>query len=170
MAKYLITASYSAVGLKGLQKDKASGRQDAVRQACESMGGRLEAFYLAFGEDDVVTIVDLPETLLSRPKAINQVGQILVEGTKVSSGLNHAYVLTPTSGPGGLQMNLTPTVGQWRIDGGAWQTSGSPVLNLAIGSHIIEYSEVAGYTHPPTETVTISSGRLLQLNRSYTSM
>jgi uncharacterized protein with GYD domain len=61
MAKFLITASYTAAGLKGLQKDKASGRREAVRQACESIGGKLEAFYLAFGEDDVVTIVDLPD-------------------------------------------------------------------------------------------------------------
>ena len=42
MAKYLITASYSADGLKGLHKDKASGRRNAVRQACESIGGKLE--------------------------------------------------------------------------------------------------------------------------------
>ena len=63
MAKYLITASYSAEGLKGLHKDKASGRREAVRQACESVGGKLEAFYFAFGEDDVVTIVDLPDNV-----------------------------------------------------------------------------------------------------------
>jgi uncharacterized protein with GYD domain len=63
MAKFLITASYSAEGLKGLQKDKASGRREAVRQACESVGGKLEAFYLAFGEADVVTIADLPDNV-----------------------------------------------------------------------------------------------------------
>jgi uncharacterized protein with GYD domain len=63
MAKYLITVSYSAEGLKGLQKDKASGRRDAVRQACESIGGKLDAFYFAFGEDDVVSIVDLPDNV-----------------------------------------------------------------------------------------------------------
>ena len=63
MAKYLITASYSAEGLKGLQKDKASGRRTAVRQACESIGGKLDAFYFAFGEDDVVSIVDLPDNV-----------------------------------------------------------------------------------------------------------
>ena len=61
MAKYLITASYSAEGMKGLQKEKASGRRDAVSQACESVGGRLEAYYFAFGEDDVVSIVDVPD-------------------------------------------------------------------------------------------------------------
>jgi uncharacterized protein with GYD domain len=63
VAKYMITASYSAEGLKGLQKDKASGRRDAVRQACESIGGKLDAFYMAFGADDVVTIVDLPDNV-----------------------------------------------------------------------------------------------------------
>ena len=63
MAKYLITASYSAEGLKGLQKDKATGRRNAVRQACESVGGKLDAFYFAFGEDDVVSIVDLPDNV-----------------------------------------------------------------------------------------------------------
>jgi uncharacterized protein with GYD domain len=63
MAKYLITASYSADGLKGLQKDKASGRRDAVRQACESVGGKLEAYYFAFGENDVISIVDLPDNV-----------------------------------------------------------------------------------------------------------
>jgi uncharacterized protein with GYD domain len=63
MAKYLITASYSAEGLKGLQKDKASGRRDAVRQACESVGGRLECLYYAFGDDDVVVIVDVPDNI-----------------------------------------------------------------------------------------------------------
>jgi len=63
MAKYLITASYSAEGLQGLHKDKASGRREALRQACESIGGKLQAFYMAFGEADVVTILDLPDNV-----------------------------------------------------------------------------------------------------------
>ena len=63
MPKYLVTASYSAEGLKGLQKDKASGRRDAVRQACASVGGTLECMYYAFGDDDVVIIADLPDNV-----------------------------------------------------------------------------------------------------------
>ena len=61
MPKYLIQASYTAEGLKGLQKDKASGRRAAVTKAVEGIGGKLEAFYYAFGEYDVVTILDLPD-------------------------------------------------------------------------------------------------------------
>jgi uncharacterized protein with GYD domain len=60
MPKYLIQASYTAEGLKGLQKDKASGRRSAVAQAMEGVGGRLEAMYYGLGEDDVFVIVDAP--------------------------------------------------------------------------------------------------------------
>jgi uncharacterized protein with GYD domain len=60
MPKYLIQASYTAEGLKGLQKDKASGRRNAVAQAVEGIGGRLEAIYYGLGKDDVFVIVDAP--------------------------------------------------------------------------------------------------------------
>jgi uncharacterized protein with GYD domain len=62
MPKYMICASYTAEGLKGLQKDKASGRRRAVTAAVEAVGGKLDAIYYALGEDDVFVIVDLPDT------------------------------------------------------------------------------------------------------------
>ena len=46
-----------------MQRDKASGRQQAVRTALEGLGGRLEAAYFALGEDDVYLIVDLPDNI-----------------------------------------------------------------------------------------------------------
>ena len=60
MPKYLICGSYTAEGMRGLQKDKASGRRQAVSDLMESMGGRLEAMYYALGEDDVFVVVDAP--------------------------------------------------------------------------------------------------------------
>jgi len=63
MAKYLVHASYSPAGIKGLQKDKASGRHTAVRQLVESVGGKLECMYYALGEDDVVIIADMPDNV-----------------------------------------------------------------------------------------------------------
>lgn len=62
MPKYLIQASYSSEGLKGLQKDKASGRRAAVMTALEAMGGKLDAMYYCLGEHDVMVIADLPNT------------------------------------------------------------------------------------------------------------
>ena len=63
MPKYLVQAAYTAEGLKGLQKDKASGRKQAVSHAVEGLGGRLEALYFALGEHDVVLIVDMPDVI-----------------------------------------------------------------------------------------------------------
>lgn len=93
---------------------------------------------------------------------INDLGQIVANGSN-----GRAYLLTPINAPGGVQVNIVQGTALWRVDGGPWQTSGSSVLSLAIGDHLIEYSEIAGYTRPPTEVVSISGGRLSQLNRSY---
>jgi uncharacterized protein with GYD domain len=61
MPKYLFQATYTAEGIKGLEKDKASGRKAALSKAVEGLGGKLEAFYLSFGEHDWVLLADLPD-------------------------------------------------------------------------------------------------------------
>ena len=61
MPKYLFQATYSAEGIKGLEKDKAVGRKAALSKAVESLGGKLEALYWAFGEHDWVLLADLPD-------------------------------------------------------------------------------------------------------------
>jgi uncharacterized protein with GYD domain len=61
MPKFLIAGSYSADGLRGLQKDKASGRQAAVKEALASLGGNLEGVYYALGDNDVYVLCDCPD-------------------------------------------------------------------------------------------------------------
>jgi uncharacterized protein with GYD domain len=63
MPKYLIQANYTADGLKGLQKDKASGRKAAVQAAMKIIKGKVECFYFALGSDDAVLIVDAPDNI-----------------------------------------------------------------------------------------------------------
>ena len=63
MPKYLIQASYTAEGLKGLYKDKASGRRTAVMNALEPLRGKLESMHYAFGQDDAIVIIDLPDNV-----------------------------------------------------------------------------------------------------------
>jgi len=70
MPKYLVRASYTAEGLKGLQKDKASGRKAAVNEAIQGLKGKLECIYFAFGEDDVVVIFALPDNVAAARLAI----------------------------------------------------------------------------------------------------
>ena len=60
MPKYLIQGSYSDKGLKGLLEEGGSKRREAAEQSIKGLGGRLEAFYYAFGTDDFAIIVDLP--------------------------------------------------------------------------------------------------------------
>ncbi len=60
MPKFLIKGSYTAAGLKGLQKDKASGREKSIAAACKALGGKLDALYYALGDDDVFAVVDMP--------------------------------------------------------------------------------------------------------------
>ena len=62
MPKYLIQASYTADGVKGVLQDGGSGRRAAAQKAIQGLGGKLEAFYFTFGERDAVLICDLPDT------------------------------------------------------------------------------------------------------------
>ncbi len=61
MAKYLLAASYTAEGAKGVMKDGGTKRRQAAEQAINSAGGKLEAFYFAFGDNDAYVIVDAPD-------------------------------------------------------------------------------------------------------------
>lgn len=70
MPKYLVQASYTAEGLKGLQKDKASGRRAAVAAAVEALGGKLDAMYFCFGEYDVLVVLDLPDNIAASALAL----------------------------------------------------------------------------------------------------
>ncbi|MEV6840819.1 GYD domain-containing protein [Streptomyces sp. NPDC051133] len=61
MAKFLIQASYTPEGTKGLLQEGASGRRAAVDRVVGDLGGTVEAMYYAFGEDDLVCILDFPD-------------------------------------------------------------------------------------------------------------
>lgn len=63
MPKYLVSASYTADGVKGLMKDGGSARRNAVEQVAKSVGASVEAFYFAFGDNDLYVIVDAPDNV-----------------------------------------------------------------------------------------------------------
>lgn len=61
MPKYLIQASYIGDGVTGLRNEGGSARRAVLEEACTSVGGALDAFYYAFGDCDVVAMIDLPD-------------------------------------------------------------------------------------------------------------
>jgi uncharacterized protein with GYD domain len=58
MPHYLIQVAYSIEGWKALVK-KPQNRIEAVRPAIERLGGKIESAWYAFGDYDVVLIVQM---------------------------------------------------------------------------------------------------------------
>jgi uncharacterized protein with GYD domain len=83
MPLYLWQASYTAEGTKGLMKDGGSKRKQAVGDMVEKAGGKLHAFYYAFGETDVIGIAEFPDhaTALAVSVAVNSVGVVQLRST-----------------------------------------------------------------------------------------
>jgi uncharacterized protein with GYD domain len=62
MPKYLVQVAMHREGIQNvLTKAKGTGFREAVTKFVESTGGRLEAYYFAFGRHDAVAIMDLPD-------------------------------------------------------------------------------------------------------------
>ncbi len=62
MPHYLEQVAYSTEGWEALVK-KPQNRFEAVRPAIEKLGGKIESAWFAFGEYDVVLIVQMPDNV-----------------------------------------------------------------------------------------------------------
>jgi uncharacterized protein with GYD domain len=60
MPKYLFIGGYTPEGARGVLKEGGTGRRGAVVELMASLGGTVEGYYFAFGNDDVYIVVDLP--------------------------------------------------------------------------------------------------------------
>jgi len=78
MPKFLIKASYATEGIRGLLKEGGTGRRAAVQKFIESVGGKMESFYFAYGESDAYLIVDVPDaaTGIAVSLAVNASGVV----------------------------------------------------------------------------------------------
>jgi len=83
MAKCLLEVTYTAEGAKGLLKDGGSKRRKAAEAAIAAVGGKLEAFYFAFGKHDAYVIADVPDygSIAAASLAINASGSVAVRTT-----------------------------------------------------------------------------------------
>jgi uncharacterized protein with GYD domain len=59
--KYLIEASYTPEGIRGVLKEGGSSRASTIEKMIADLGGRMESFHFAFGNDDVYIVADLPD-------------------------------------------------------------------------------------------------------------
>jgi uncharacterized protein with GYD domain len=63
MAKYLASFKYTTDGTKGLLMEGGTKRRQATEQLMQSLGGKLEAYYFAFGEEDGFAILEGPDNI-----------------------------------------------------------------------------------------------------------
>jgi uncharacterized protein with GYD domain len=79
MSRYLFIARYDSAGAQGVVAKGGTARAAAIEKAVADLGGRLESFDFAFGEDDVYTLCELPDNKAAAAVAL----------TVNSSGLVH---------------------------------------------------------------------------------
>jgi uncharacterized protein with GYD domain len=70
MPKYLIEASYTADGLKGVMAKGGTARVDAVSKMMADLGGSVESFHFAFGATDAYVIVEAPDDVTAAAVAL----------------------------------------------------------------------------------------------------
>lgn len=91
MPKYLIQASYTSAGAKGVLAEGGTKRRSAVEKAAKSVGGKVESFYFAFGDTDAFVVVDAPDNASVAAVAL-MVGSSGAASTKTTVLLSPAEI------------------------------------------------------------------------------
>src|SRR5947199_367342 len=89
--------------------------------------------------------------------------------TYFNTGLSASVSKTYTQ-LGSISAILNPSMAQWRIDGGAWQSSSTTVYNVSLGSHTIDYSNAAGYITPGSDSVYVRWEQRPLVRETYTRL
>ena len=103
MPKFLFQASYTREGVKGLMNEGGTRRAKAIGEAMKSTGGSMEAFYFAFGENDVYAIADLPDEAtaaaislaVAAGGALSVKTTVLIDPETMDDAVNRSVSYTP---------------------------------------------------------------------------
>ena len=96
MPYYLIQASYKESAAKALMA-RPQERSGVVKKMVASLGGKLHSYFMAFGEYDVVAIVELPGN-----EAAVAMGLASVAGGALSK-YNTTVLLAPDEASGAMK-------------------------------------------------------------------
>lgn len=88
MSRYLLRVSYTPASWAAMMKNPQD-RRDAARKVIESAGGKLHSFDFAFGNDDAVVIVEMPDNVTAAAAGI----------AITASGALASYSTTPLMSP-----------------------------------------------------------------------
>ena len=102
MPKFLVEATYTSEGVKGVQQAGGSSRRDAVAKTVESVGGTLESFHFGFGHHDAYVIVDVPDNEAAAAVAITV-------GASGGARVHTVVLLTPEQVDAAAKLSVTYT-------------------------------------------------------------
>ena len=88
MPKFLAQGTYTFDGIQALVNQGGTARRAAVTKAVEALGGKVEAFYFAFGEHDIYAIVDAPDNVTAAALSLGI-------GASGIGGIQTTVLLTP---------------------------------------------------------------------------
>jgi uncharacterized protein with GYD domain len=83
MPHYLCQLSYTSEGWAALLR-KPVNRVEAVRPAVEKLGGKIEGAWFAFGESDLIVLLDMPDNISAASFAIAAAGGGTVKSYKTT--------------------------------------------------------------------------------------
>ncbi len=93
MAHYLIQASYTADAWAKMIKSPAD-RGAALKALVEKLGGKVESFYFAFGDCDVVAVLDFPDQLSAVAASLAAASAGHLKGLKTTPLVSNADAMS----------------------------------------------------------------------------
>ena len=90
----------------------------------------------------------------------------------VSNGLASTVYGTYVAGTASATVTLLPAGAladgaQWRVDGGAWQASGSTLSGLALGAHTLSFHSATGWSTPADRSLSLTNGQTFSTSVTY---
>jgi uncharacterized protein with GYD domain len=70
MPKFMYIGSYTAQGAKGALQEGGTSRRQAANKVIESVGGKVESHYFAFGKDDFFVTFEAPSAAAAAAAAL----------------------------------------------------------------------------------------------------
>jgi uncharacterized protein with GYD domain len=108
--KYLFYGNLTGEGLQGILKEGGTSRWKAVDHLAKSLGGKLEAYYYAFGEPDFYVVIDAPDN-------ISAAAASLIANAAGTTQLKTATLLTLEEVDQAAEL-ATKTMAEYRPPGG----------------------------------------------------
>ncbi|MGX5654309.1 GYD domain-containing protein [Geodermatophilus nigrescens] len=70
MPRFLFIAQYAPQGAQAVLAAGGTARRAAIEKMAADLGGRLESYDFAFGEDDVYAVIELPDARAAAAAAL----------------------------------------------------------------------------------------------------